>query len=125
MQPTKNYLAALRPIPMRQFVGATVKRQMHGDADDFGKRLAWRRALQQIFIPITHAPIRGRWRGSRSQRPARGQYMLAKTAMRRSRIERIDEQYRQVRWYAARWRWKFWGNLHFRGQPERLAGVIK
>src|SRR4051794_33459946 len=65
---------------------------MHGDANDLREWFNRRRALQEVFVPISDAPMGGSRGGDARQRQRRRQHMLSKAGMRVLGIERIDEQ---------------------------------
>src|SRR5688572_12188574 len=109
MQSAEDYFAAALSIPARQFIGAFSKREMHADADDFRHRVDRRLTLKQVFIPISHSPVWWRRARDRGQRECRCQHVFAETAMRRLRIERIDEEGEPALDTASGWiRIQFW-----------------
>ena len=65
---------------------------MHGDADDLRERLARRRTLQQVLVPVLDLPFRRRCAGDAGQGQAWRQHMLAEAGMRIFGIKGIDEQ---------------------------------
>ena len=88
----KNHSRAHRPVPGGEFAGATRERQVHGDADHLGDRPRGRRPLQEVLVPVPEPPGRRRGGGDRREREARRQHVLPEAAMRRLRIERIEQQ---------------------------------
>ncbi len=92
MQSAENDLRAPLPIPMRELVRPLGEREMHGDSDDFRKRLEGRRTLEQILVPVADLPMSGR-RGCRGrERERRRQHVLAEAGVRILAIERVDQQ---------------------------------
>ena len=67
MQSAEDHFRAAGAIPVGQFVGALGESQMHGDADDLRHRIERRPAVEQVFVPVLDAPVRGRGRGEAGQ----------------------------------------------------------
>src|SRR5262249_14935684 len=92
MQSAQNNFAALLAIPLRQRVSSIRESQMHSNSDQLRQRCRGGRPLKQIFVPVLDSPILRSRSGDRCQRQRWGQHVLAKTAMWRLRIERIEQQ---------------------------------
>ncbi len=71
--------------------------------------------MQQIFVPLLHAPMIWRGRGEARECQGRRQDMLAKTGVRIFWIERIDQQrvVRLNRQTRAAFSAQFWRQHHF------------
>jgi hypothetical protein len=92
VQPPENDLGAPAAIPLCERVGAMRECQVHGDADDLGKRIERRRALQQILVPVPQCPVLGRAGCHGRQRQRRRQDMFAEAGMRILAVEGIDQE---------------------------------
>ena len=99
VQATQDDLGPAPTIPRRQLVRPIRERQMDRDSDDLRKRLPWRRALQQVFVPVRDFPVRRRRAGDARQRQRRRQHVLAETRVRILGIERVDQKRKlRLRW---------------------------
>ncbi len=92
VQAAENDDGAALTIPTRQLIGAAGKCQMHRDADDLRKWLARRRPLEQVLIPVAHAPVGGRGGRDAGQSQRRRKRVPAETRPGVFAVERVDQQ---------------------------------
>ena len=60
VQASQGHFGAASPKPSRQLECALCKRQMDGYANHFRRWIRRWRALQQVLVPVRHAPMSGR-----------------------------------------------------------------
>src|SRR5579864_1541023 len=126
VQAAENYFRAAGAIPVRQFEGAPRKGQVHCDANHLRHGMEWWATVEQILVPVLHAPMLGS-RGGKAGEGQRGrEHVLAETCVRIFGIEGIDQQ-RVVRLNrsAGFARIKRGGSGHLAGNPALAEGAME
>ena len=92
VQPAEDYLRTPGTIPVRQFERTPGKRKMYGDPHHPGHRTKWRSPVEQVLVPVLHAPMLWSGRGKAGKSQRRREHVLAEARIAVLRIERINQE---------------------------------
>ena len=92
MQAAQDHGGSHGSIPPCELIRALSERQMHTDTDHFRQRVTRRRALEQIFVPVTDFPVLGCCAGNTRECECGREYMFAEARDGILRIKRVEQQ---------------------------------
>src|ERR1700750_2422015 len=92
VQTAEDDLTAAAAIPAGQFVSPFGKGAGGGDSDDFWHGRKRRAAVEKVFIPVFHVPVRGGRRCETGEAECWGEDMFAEAGVGVLRIKGIDQE---------------------------------